>query len=112
MSFSALPGGGLKDFRPEVNSLKIGKTTASSLEIEASVNVTNPTNYSVNVPYADVHVLGNGTVLGHVTIENVLFVPGRNKNISAKALWDPSKMGGKQGAVIGRELLSQYISGT
>jgi hypothetical protein len=36
---------------------------------------------------------------------------GNNTNVLVEATWDPSKFGGDQGAEIGRELLSQYVSG-
>jgi hypothetical protein len=36
---------------------------------------------------------------------------GNNTNVRVEATWDPSKFGGDLGAEIGRELLSQYISG-
>ena len=39
-------------------------------------------------------------------------VPGRNDNLLAEALWDPWTSSGRAGLDQGRELLSQYISGT
>lgn len=38
-------------------------------------------------------------------------VPGNNTNILAQAIWDPYKLGGKNGPAVGRELMSQYLSG-
>ena len=108
MGGSALSGNGLEGFHPEVGSLKILETTRSSLLIEAKVNVTNPTNYSAAVPYVNINLLSNDTLLGRATARNVHVVPGRNDNILVKATWDPSNSAGLE---VGRELLSQYISG-
>jgi hypothetical protein len=38
-------------------------------------------------------------------------IQGNNTNILVQATWDPTTFGGEEGAKIGRELLSQYISG-
>lgn len=53
-------------------------------------------------------MLNNGSVLGHATAEDVSVIPGPNHDISVKALWEPD---GEKGEAIGRELLSQYVSG-
>ena len=111
MGGPALSGGGLQGFAPEVGSLKILESTRSSLLIEAKVNITNPTNYSATVPYVDINLFSNNTLLGHATAERVNVVPGRNEDILVKATWDPSGLSGNRGINIGRELLSQYISG-
>ena len=79
--------------------------------MDVLVNITNPTNYSATVPYIDINILNNGTLLGHATAQNVSVIPGRNENIAVKALWDPVTPSGKHGLDVGRELLSQYISG-
>lgn len=56
-------------------------------------------------------MLNNGSVIGSATAENVSVVAGNNSNILVEATWDPLGYGGKTGAAIGRELLSQYVSG-
>jgi hypothetical protein len=94
--------------KPVIRALDIVETTAEKMKILATLDATNPTNYSVTIPYADVHVLVNGTMLGHATVKDLAVVPGVNGNLSATAEWQPV---GKQGIKVGRELLSQYISG-
>lgn len=79
--------------------------------LSAAVNFTNPTNYTAEIPYADINILVNGTVLGHGSIRNVLVGRGDNTNIPVQAVWEPSKSNGSVGGSVGRELLSQYISG-
>ncbi len=106
----ALSGSGSEPFLPEVGSLEIVDTGLKTLSIKAQVNFTNPTKYSAHVPYANIHILKNGTVLGHASVRDVTIVPGANDNIPVQALWDPSS-GGLKGQHIGKELLSQYISG-
>ena len=83
-------------------------TTESKLLIEANVNMTNPTNYSATIPYVNINILSNGTVLGDATAENISIIPGPNTNILVKAVWSPISA---HGVETGRELLSQYISG-
>ncbi len=91
--------------------MNILHTGPSSLTLQAEVNFTNPTQYSATVPYVNINILVNGTVLGQATAKNVAVVPGPNKNIIIEALWDPLTSSGKKGAAVGRELLSQYGSG-
>lgn len=73
--------------------------------------MTNPTEYSATVPFIDINISVNDTVLGHATARDVSVVPGPNHDLAVIAVWDPSRAGGKKGAHIGSELLSQYISG-
>lgn len=86
-------------------------TSPSSLTIAALVNVTNPTEYSASVPYADIHLLKNGSLLGHATARDLHIKPGLNTNLLVHVVYDPLDMGGKEAKLVGRELLSQYISG-
>lgn len=111
MGIPALSGHGLGGFSPKMGSLKLLDTTRSSILLEAKVNVTNPTNYSATVPFVDVNVLNNGTILAHATARDVSFVPGANHNILVHLWWDPSKYSGKIGVDHGREFMSQFISG-
>ena len=91
--------------------LQILETTESALTLEAKVNLTNPTEYSAEVPYVNINMLNNNTILGNATARNVKIVPGKNTNITVTAIWDPRVLSGEDGALMGRELLSQYISG-
>ena len=103
-----MSGHNLTDYNLQIGSLEIYETTKTTFRLEAKINITNPTEYSATVPYVDLLLLNNGTVLGHATASNVSVVPGFNYNIPVKSLWDPV---GPKGAAVGRELLSQYISG-
>ena len=73
--------------------------------------MTNPTEYSATVPFIDINISVNDTILGHATARDVSVVPGPNQDLAVIAVWDPSHHSGKKGAHVGRELLSQYISG-
>ncbi|MCJ1475236.1 hypothetical protein MMC13_003898 [Lambiella insularis] len=106
-----LSGNGNESFAPQVGDLRILDTTRSTFLIEARVNMTNPTNYSATVPYVNINMLNNDTVLGFAVARNVRVVPGQNNNIPITATWDPAGHGGQLGLDIGKELLSQYISG-
>jgi hypothetical protein len=87
------------------------KTSASSLTINALVNVTNPTEYSASIPYADIHVLKNGSLLGHATVRDLHIKPGHNPHLLIRVVYAPLYMGGQKAKEVGREMLSQYISG-
>jgi hypothetical protein len=81
------------------------------LNLEARLNFTNPTDYTAQVPYINIHIMNNGSIIGDVTARNVAVKKGNNTNILVQATWDPSKFGGNKAEKIGSELLSQYISG-
>ena len=82
-------------------------TDPRSLTLTANVNFTNPTPYSATVPYADINILVNGTVLGHATARDLAVKPGNNTDLPITAMWHPSKLSGHNGTIVGRELLSQ-----
>lgn len=86
-------------------------TSKTSINLEARVNFTNPTEYTAHVPYINIHILNNDSIIGDATATNVDVIQGNNTNILVQATWDPTTFGGEKGAKIGRELLSQYISG-
>ncbi|KAL8643359.1 MAG: hypothetical protein Q9228_000081 [Teloschistes exilis] len=106
-----ISGGNVTSFSPQVGGLEILDTTKTSLTIAAKVNLTNPTEYAATVPYIDINISVNDTILGHATAQDVSVVPGPNHNLAVVANWDPHGQSGKKGAHIGSELLSQYISG-
>ena len=113
--FLAISGGGRgkfgSGFRPKIFDLQILDTSSSSLTFSALVNISNPTEYSATVPYADIHMLNNGSIIGHATARDLYLKPGENNNLYVETVWDPLALGGKEAAARGRELLSQYISG-
>jgi len=111
MDHSALSGNGVKSFAPRVDDLRIIETTKDTLNIEATVNVTNPTNYSITIPYVSIHLLSNDTILGYMIAENMHIVPGENNGTIGLAKWDPVGLSGEKGLKVGNELLSQFISG-
>ncbi|KAH0265887.1 hypothetical protein KCU91_g11144, partial [Aureobasidium melanogenum] len=103
--------GGVGSFAPKIGNLQILDTGKTSLTLTALVNFTNPTEYSATVPFVDINILTNDTLLGHATAKDVHVVPGNNTNILVTAVWDPRTLGGEQGHRVGVEFLSQYISG-
>lgn len=112
MPLLAISRGGLGGtFRPKISNLSIIDTGESSITFTALVNLTNPTNYSATVPYVDINILTNGSHLGHATARDLEVLPGVNENLLVTAVWDPLTSGGEESAAVGREFLSQYISG-
>lgn len=75
------------------------------------MNFTNPTNYTATVPYFNVLILANGSVIGSATVQDMEVGKGNNTNKMARIVWDPVKLGDENSPTIARELLSQYISG-
>jgi hypothetical protein len=78
------------------------------MQLVAVADIENPTVYAATIPFADVNVLANNTLLGHVTARKLDIHKGANKNLSIQAAWAP----GLEGRSVGVELLSQWISGT
>ncbi|KAI0479336.1 hypothetical protein GGR56DRAFT_634530 [Xylariaceae sp. FL0804] len=105
-----IPKGTFGGIRPKIGSLKVLDTQEDSITLQALVNVSNPTPYTAYVPFANVHILNNGTVLGDVTVEDMDLIKGPNTDLLVTARWKPS-MGGALGRQIGRDLISQYLSG-
>ncbi|KAF2709322.1 hypothetical protein K504DRAFT_378786 [Pleomassaria siparia CBS 279.74] len=105
-------GGGdsIGKLSPKIGNLSIIGTSPTSITLQAYVNVTNPTNYSATVPYFNINILVNDTVLGQATAKDILVHPGNNTNIRVTAVWDPFTNSGAEGKAVGKELLSQYVS--
>lgn len=109
---SSAPGSGnLTSVQPKIGRIEIVNSTAQSISLSSSVNVNNPTPYSATIPFADIHILCNGTILGHAYVQNLVMKPGLNADIQAEAVWEPSAFNESHGAAVGRELLSRFISG-
>ncbi|KAK2763964.1 hypothetical protein FQN54_009583 [Arachnomyces sp. PD_36] len=104
-------GGGFEQLQPRIDSLKISHTTKSSVSVEATMNFTNPTTYSAEIPLIDMHLLSNGTTVGHVTGRHLVVKPGNNTGVSIDVSWNPLDSSGPDGVVAGRDLLSAYVSG-
>lgn len=90
------------DFKmPEIKGMEIVDTSETSLTLQARVNVTNPTEYSASVPYCNVSIWANQTQVGYAWASADI-VPGPN-DVVVRASWTVGD--------VGREWLSQYISG-
>ncbi|KAI1745484.1 hypothetical protein F4680DRAFT_402348 [Xylaria scruposa] len=105
-----LPRGAIGNVDPKVGSIRVVDSSTNSITLQALVNVTNPTPYTAHVPFVNVHLVANGSVLGDGTIQNVDIVTGNNTNLLVTAKWNP-RDGGPQSRKIGRDLISQYLSG-
>ncbi|ROT43405.1 hypothetical protein SODALDRAFT_266574 [Sodiomyces alkalinus F11] len=95
---------------PQVGEVRILDTSPTSIHLEAVVNLTNPTPYTAYIPYINVHVAKNGSVVGSATAEHLNITRGNHTNIPITAVWNPFEAGEK-GKMVGKELLSQYLSG-
>ncbi|EFX06489.1 pre-rRNA processing protein [Grosmannia clavigera kw1407] len=105
-----IPIGNPDELDLQVGSIRILDTTPISITLGALVNITNPTDYTAHIPYISIHILNNNTVIGTSIAKDIDIRKGKNTNIAVTAIWNPS-MSGKYGLQVGRDLLSQYISG-
>ena len=96
----------------KVGDMQIVDTSPTSITLQMKSNFTNPTNYTATIPYFNINVLVNGTLIGSATVENSTVHPGNNSGTVVTVLWDPYNFGGAKGKVVGAEWLSQFISGT
>jgi hypothetical protein len=104
-------GHGFGGVEPKVNSLEILETTQTSIKLRANANVTNPTPYFATIPYVNVHIWKNESILASVTVQKTSVVPGFNPNVVVDVTWNPTLLGGEEGKLIGQTFLSQYVSG-
>ncbi|KAL3427683.1 hypothetical protein PVAG01_01192 [Phlyctema vagabunda] len=104
-------GPGFENLKPQVGDLTILSTGKTSLELQAKVNFTNPTEYTAHVPYISINILNNGSIIGQAIATDIDVIAGNNTNILVDATWDPARFGGDEARKISRELISQYISG-
>ncbi|EXJ85879.1 hypothetical protein A1O1_06248 [Capronia coronata CBS 617.96] len=86
---------------PELKGMEVVDTSDTSLILQATVNLINPTEYSVSIPYCNVSLWVNDTRVGYAWLSADV-IPGPNQ-ITARAAWEVGAVGG--------EWLSQYISG-
>ena len=105
-----MPRNTVSNLSPAVSNISIISTSGTSITLQALVNITNPTPYQATIPYVNIHVVKNGSVLGQATAENLRVGLGNNTNLLVGAIWRPAA-GGVEAAQIGRDLISQYLSG-
>lgn len=95
----------------KVGDMAIVASSPTSITLQMKSNFTNPTNYTATIPYFNINVLVNGTLIGSATVENSTVHPGNNSGTVVTVLWDPYNFGGAKGKAVGAEWLSQFISG-
>ena len=100
----------MKAIAPKLYGLEVVETTPDSVTLEAFVNMTNPTPYYATIPYVDINLLVNDTILGHATARNMELHPGNNTGLHVSAVWDPTA-GGHSAPGVARNFISQYVSG-
>ncbi|KAL2886184.1 pre-rRNA processing protein [Ceratocystis lukuohia] len=105
-----LPGDSLgKSLEPQISELRIIESSSAAITLSAVVNITNPAPYSASIPYINIHLLKNGSVLGNTTLRNVNITRGRNLNIPVSAIWAPEDAG-LDARKTGVDLISGYLS--
>ncbi|KAK5997046.1 hypothetical protein PT974_02397 [Cladobotryum mycophilum] len=106
-----LPGKSFLDLDPHVGDIVIVETSENSVKMRASINLTNPTPYTASIPYANVHVMVKGHLIGEVTAKDLDLKLGENTNMVVYATWDPVTWGGEESHKVATQLLSNYLSG-
>jgi hypothetical protein len=92
----AIGGGGFGSLSPKLGNLKILDTDTTSLTLQAQVNFTNPTKYSATVPYFNINILVNGTILGQATATDVAVIPGNNTNVLLRQSMTPLRIAARR----------------
>ncbi|KAJ6785770.1 hypothetical protein PWT90_06615 [Aphanocladium album] len=108
---NGLPGDLISNFKPRIGDIWIRNTTSTAVRLECAVNFTNPTPYRASVPYVNMHIASNDSILGEVTVRDVVVGEGNVTDITVSASWDPTGLGGDASRVAGRKLISDYLSG-
>ena len=62
----------------KVGDMAIVDSSPTSITLQMKSNFTNPTNYTATIPYFNINVLVNGTLIGSATVENSTVHPGNN----------------------------------
>jgi hypothetical protein len=89
---------------PKISDLAVVDASAGAITLQATANITNPTDYSAHVPHVNVSIFVNETKVGYAWLPSpVDVVPGVNPDLVIRAMW--------QVGAVGREFLSQFISG-
>lgn len=112
-NYRRAPFGGsfLNSLKPHVESLELGPTTESSLLVKTMLNFTNPTPYSMSMPFLDFLLVYNASRIAHVTAKDVAIVPGINTGLNVDLQWSPSDLDGPSAVLAGQDLLSRFVSG-
>ncbi|KAH7040451.1 uncharacterized protein B0I36DRAFT_233805 [Microdochium trichocladiopsis] len=105
-----LPKGSFSDIAPQLGTMRVIDSTRNSITLEATISATNPTPYTAQVPYLNIYLMHNDTILGDATVQHLNVVQGLNRNLVVRATWRPAE-GGPHGRDVGRNLISQYLSG-
>ncbi|KAF7114325.1 hypothetical protein CNMCM5793_008277 [Aspergillus hiratsukae] len=103
--------GSFDKLMPRLESVEVGSTTYSSMLVKTRVNVTNPTQYSASVPYADFMMMYNGTKVAHITALDIALAWKADATVHVDVMWEPSEAG-QDGVEAGREFLSKCVSGS
>ncbi|KXJ96897.1 hypothetical protein Micbo1qcDRAFT_3940 [Microdochium bolleyi] len=105
-----LPKGSFSEISPKLGTMRVLDSTRDSITLEATLSANNPTPYTAQIPYINIHLLHNDTVLGEATVRHLNLVKGSNRDVVVTATWKPSE-DGPHGRDVGRNLISQYLSG-
>lgn len=99
--------GDVGNFAPKATNMDVISTTATSMTLRVSAQLENPTSYSAHIPYANVHVLKDGHLLGNATILDASLHEGNN-SVTVTMFYAP---GSPEAVQAGLDMLSSYISG-
>ncbi|KAM3431555.1 hypothetical protein NHJ13734_007246 [Beauveria thailandica] len=108
---NGLSGGLIGNFKPRIGNIWIRNTTSTAINMECAVNFTNPTPYTVSVPYVNLHVVSDENILGDLAVQDLLVGDGNVTDTAVSASWNPAGLGGDTSREAGRKLISDYISG-
>jgi hypothetical protein len=106
-----MPKDTITQLLPQVDNIQILNTSETGVTMEAMVNFTNPTPYTAQIPYVNLHILNSGYLIGEAIARDVNLTLGNNTGNVIYATWDPWTFGGTESQQVAKRLLSQYLSG-
>ncbi|QIW97081.1 hypothetical protein AMS68_002599 [Peltaster fructicola] len=110
-SHNSTPADMVTSLNPRIYDLSIVSSTPTTLTISALVNITNPTEYTADIPYLSLHILTNGSILANASVQDIKVGHGNLTALKAVATWNPLGLGGRNALQAGVSFMSQFISG-
>ncbi|ODQ52900.1 hypothetical protein SAICODRAFT_71330 [Saitoella complicata NRRL Y-17804] len=100
----------MSEFEPKFEGMKLMGTTHSSITFGADARMNNTTPYGGVIPYMNVHLIYNGSVIGDATVRDLKVRAGEPFVAHGQAVFDPGHYGGKTAKEAGAKFISAYVS--
>ena len=99
---------GLAVIPPKITSLEVSGGSKEAMYIDIGCTINNPSDLKISVGDVAFNLLGEGNILGTVTMANLTLDRGENQ-VTGKVKFSPQ---GEAAIATGRQLLGRYAMGT